>query len=99
MVISDLSVLEVVQENNVVGGFNFGPSLATQDKFNLNIDQKVKSAVQITGNQAGAEADSLALGANTVTTTVTNTTVNQGVGSSSSSTSLAATVGSSYKAW
>ena len=70
MIISDLSYLENVAEEQVVGGFSF-----TADK-NVNIDvdidetiditKNVVSTVSITGNLATAESGATAFGNNTL---------------------------------
>ncbi len=72
MIINDLSYLEVVEENRVVGGdFNFSTSLDFDSDVDINkdvcIDVNINSDADIKDNVALAEASANALGNNTFT--------------------------------
>ena len=81
MIISDLDVLETVQEENIQG--------AGGSKHKKLIVIIKKPVVKPPSAEAKASADATALGKNTFTSTTTSTTAVAGVGSSSSSTSHA----------
>jgi len=86
MIISDLSILEVVQANEVVGGYTVPAGTgnnSTQSEngiitFNeaLNIVKNLASSVVITGNLATVQSTANATGTGTVSEvfTATNTT-------------------------
>ena len=72
MIINDLSYLEVVEENRVVGGdFNFFTELDFDSDVNIDkdvdINVNIDSDADISDNVALAEASANALGNNTFT--------------------------------
>ncbi|HBE31169.1 MAG TPA: hypothetical protein DDW76_00695 [Cyanobacteria bacterium UBA11369] len=72
MIINDLSYLEVVEENRVVGGdFDFYTELDFDSDVEIykevRIDVYISSNVNISGNVAIAEASANAIGENTFT--------------------------------
>jgi hypothetical protein len=78
MIINDLSYLEVVQENRVVGGdFNFYTDLDFSSDVEINkdvdINVHISSHVDIRGNVALAEASANAFGDNTFTEAIVST--------------------------
>jgi hypothetical protein len=78
MIINDLSYLEVVEENRVVGGdFNFDSSIDFSSDVKIekdvNIDVNVKSDADISDNVALAEGSANAFGKNTFTEVVVST--------------------------
>lgn len=82
MIISDLSYLENIAEENVVGGFSF---IAKKDvnigvviTETVDITKNVVSNANVTGNLATAEAGATAFGANSLAEAFafTNTTDN-----------------------
>ena len=98
MIITDLNYLEVVQ-NEVTGGYNFGPSSSTYIKEDLDIDKYLRSVVHVYGNFAGAEAHAGALGYNTSTQAISSTNTVQGYGSVSDATSTSASDGHYFTHW
>lgn len=72
MIINELSYLEVIEQNRVVGGdFNFNSSLNFDSDVNIykdvDINVYIYSNVDISGNVATAEASANAFGENTFT--------------------------------
>lgn len=100
MIISDLNYLQAVEEN-VEGGYYFGPSSYTNVYANiyesLNIYKNLYSNVHVRGNFAGAEASAFAVGKDTSTQAISETNAIQGVMSSSNATSVSATNGAYYR--
>jgi hypothetical protein len=78
MIINDLSYLEVVAENRVVGGdFDFDSSIDFSSNVDINknvcIDVNIYSDADIKDNVALAEASANALGNNTFTEVLVST--------------------------
>ncbi len=70
MIISDLSYLDNVAEEQVVGGFSFSANknvdISIGVNETINIDKNVTSVVSISGNLATAESGATAFGNNTI---------------------------------
>lgn len=70
MIISDLSYLENVAEEQVVGGFSFtafkNVDINVDVDETINIDKDVTADVDISGNLATAESGATAFGNNTL---------------------------------
>ncbi len=87
MIISDLNYLQTAEEN-VQGGYQ------TPSTFQIVVSSfNLTGKATVSGNSAGAEADSNAYGPNTTTQAITNTVTVAGKSSQSNATSLAASTG------
>ncbi|MBF2047344.1 hypothetical protein HJG54_19425 [Leptolyngbya sp. NK1-12] len=96
MIITDLNYLQSA-DDNIEGGYYFGPSSKTLVTAKitevLDIKKNFVGKTLVIGNFAGAEATANAMGKDTSTQAISSTTVVQGKGSSSNATSVSATNG------
>lgn len=99
MIISDLNYLQSAEENDVLGGYDFGGNHSSNIYENLYINKYLRSDVDVYGNFAGAEADAKALGKNTSTQAISRTFTDQGYASASNATSVSASEGAYFYHW
>lgn len=101
MFISDLSILEVVESAEIIGGGGFKIKNKFKEyidrKIDLDIKKKVKIDVDVKGNFADAVADAQVSGKNTFSETIAAIDVVEGEYSNSYSSATGGTRGYYYK--